>query len=29
VDFAEELTAASWGKYAILKDPNGNEFEIY
>jgi len=28
VDFAEELTTASWGKYAIMKDLDGNEFEI-
>jgi uncharacterized glyoxalase superfamily protein PhnB len=28
VEFSEELTTTSWGKYAILKDPDGNEFEI-
>ena len=28
VEFSEELTTASWGKYAILKDLDGNEFEI-
>lgn len=28
VEFAEELTATSWGKLAILRDPDGNEFEI-
>jgi len=28
VKFSEELTTTSWGKYAILKDPDGNEFEI-
>jgi len=28
VEFQEELTTASWGKYAILKDPDGNLFEI-
>jgi catechol 2,3-dioxygenase-like lactoylglutathione lyase family enzyme len=28
VEFSEELTATAWGKYAILKDPDGNEFEI-
>jgi uncharacterized glyoxalase superfamily protein PhnB len=28
VEFSEELTTTSWGKYAILKDPEGNEFEI-
>jgi lactoylglutathione lyase len=28
VDFAEELTTTTWGKYAIFKDPDGNEFEI-
>jgi uncharacterized glyoxalase superfamily protein PhnB len=28
VEFSEELTATDWGKYAILKDPDGNEFEI-
>jgi catechol 2,3-dioxygenase-like lactoylglutathione lyase family enzyme len=28
VEFSEELTTTNWGKYAILKDPDGNEFEI-
>jgi len=28
VEFSEELTTTRWGKYAILKDPDGNEFEI-
>lgn len=28
VEFKEALTATSWGKYAILKDPDGNEFEM-
>ena len=28
VEFSQELTATSWGKLAILKDPDGNEFEI-
>lgn len=28
VEFPEELTATSWGKYAILRDLDGNEFEI-
>lgn len=28
VEFSEELTTTDWGKYAILKDPDGNEFEI-
>jgi len=28
VEFSEELTTTSWGKFAILKDPDGNEFEI-
>ncbi len=28
VEFSEELTATVWGKYAILRDPDGNEFEI-
>lgn len=28
VEFLEELTTTSWGKYAILKDPDGNLFEI-
>jgi catechol 2,3-dioxygenase-like lactoylglutathione lyase family enzyme len=28
VEFSEELTATDWGKCAILKDPDGNEFEI-
>ena len=28
VEFLEELTTTSWGKYAVLKDPDGNLFEI-
>ena len=28
VEFAEELTTTGWGRCAILKDPDGNEFEI-
>jgi lactoylglutathione lyase len=28
VEFAKELTVTSWGAMAILKDPDGNEFEI-
>ena len=28
VEFTEELTTTDWGKYAILKDLEGNEFEI-
>jgi len=28
VEFSEELTTTKWGKYAILRDPDGNEFEI-
>jgi catechol 2,3-dioxygenase-like lactoylglutathione lyase family enzyme len=28
VEFREPLTTASWGNYAILADPDGNEFEI-
>ncbi len=28
VEFSEELTSTSWGKYAILKDLDGNEFEM-
>ena len=28
VEFAEELTTTSWGKYAVFKDPDGNLFEI-
>ncbi len=28
VEFSEELTTTSWGKYAVFKDPDGNEFEI-
>lgn len=26
--FSEELKTEWWGKYAILQDPDGNEFEI-
>jgi uncharacterized glyoxalase superfamily protein PhnB len=28
VEFSEELKDMSWGKYAIMKDLEGNEFEI-
>ncbi len=28
VEFSEEITTTSWGKYAILKDLDDNEFEI-
>jgi len=28
VRFTEELKTEWWGKYAILQDPEGNEFEI-
>ena len=28
VEFSEELTTTDWGKYAIFRDPDGNEFEI-
>jgi len=28
VEFSEELTATAWGKYAIMRDPDGNEFEL-
>ena len=28
VEFAEELTTTKWGKYAIMKDLDGNEIEI-
>jgi catechol 2,3-dioxygenase-like lactoylglutathione lyase family enzyme len=28
VEFSEELTSTAWGKYAIFRDPDGNEFEI-
>jgi catechol 2,3-dioxygenase-like lactoylglutathione lyase family enzyme len=28
VEFSEELRTMSWGKYAILKDPEGNELEL-
>ena len=28
VRFSEELTITSWGTYAILSDPDGNEFEL-
>ena len=27
VEFSQELTTANWGKYAILRDLDGNEFE--
>ena len=28
VEFSEPLTTTSWGKFALLKDPDGNEIEI-
>ncbi|MDA4116798.1 MAG: VOC family protein [Thaumarchaeota archaeon] len=28
VKFSEELTTVEWGKYAILRDLDGNEFEM-
>ena len=28
VEFSEELTATDWGKFAIFRDLDGNEFEI-
>ncbi len=28
VEFSEDLTTTNWGKFAILKDLDGNEFEI-
>ncbi len=28
VEFSEQLTSTGWGKYAILKDLDGNEFEM-
>ncbi len=28
VTFSEELKTEWWGKYAILQDPDGNEFEL-
>ena len=28
VEFSEGLTTTSWGKYAIFRDLDGNEFEI-
>lgn len=28
VEFSEELSTTDWGKYAILRDPDGNEIEI-
>ena len=28
VEFSEELKVTSWGKMAIIKDPEGNEFEL-
>lgn len=28
VEFSEELTKTDWGKYAIFRDLDGNEFEI-
>ena len=28
VEFSEEITTTRWGKYAIFKDLDGNEFEM-
>ena len=28
VEFSQELTTNAWGKMAVFKDPDGNEFEI-
>ncbi len=28
VQFSEELRTTSWDKYALLRDPYGNEFEM-
>lgn len=28
VEFSEEITTTGWGKYAIFKDIDGNEFEM-
>ena len=28
VEFSEEQITTDWGKYAIMRDPEGNEFEI-
>ena len=28
VEFSEELSSTNWGKYAVFKDLDGNEFEI-
>ncbi len=28
VELSEELTTTDWGKYALFRDPDGNEFEI-
>ena len=28
VEFSEELTSSGWGNYAILKDLDGNDFEM-
>ena len=28
VEFSEELVSTNWGKYAVFKDLDGNEFEI-
>ncbi len=28
VKFTQELITTDWGKYAIMQDPDGNEFEI-
>jgi len=28
VEFSQEITTTAWGKMAVFKDPDGNEFEI-
>lgn len=28
VEFVEEITTTDWGKYAVMRYPEGNEFEI-
>lgn len=28
VEFSEELTTTDWGRYALFRDPDGNELEI-
>ena len=29
VEFSQELADSPWGKYALLKDPDGNEFYLW